>query len=60
MREERGGSWGETRTEGGMRGTYEGRRGGEERTGLLQSWPSSSTPEKLYEIIQLPGNVKSD
>lgn len=36
MREERGGSRGETRAEGGMRGTYEGRRGGEEGTGVLR------------------------
>lgn len=51
----------------GLRGERgEHMKGGErERRGqgfcaFQQSWPSSSAPEKLYEIIQLPGNVKSD
>lgn len=38
----------------------EGERRGQGFCAFQQSWPSSSTPEKLYEIIQLLGNVKSD
>lgn len=60
MREEKGGSWGETKAGGGRMKGGEGERREQGFCAFQQSWPSSSTPEKLYEIIQLLGNVKSD